>query len=238
HAAKQVQAEVQQEAQQQAEASAIAALGSQVPPAKAVALASMLRSGERSLFAALAASGGAFQATGLDVDFVNLKFGPMKIRGAHVSLTPSPDGRSSKFEITGAPFGEGSTLEASGNVEWGPCPQGGDKLDLVFAVGNAPVDQVRAFLPGRIDPSFLGLLNLHGKAAGVIGEKTTEDAPATPLRGDLEAVLDWQILGRTAPLTITTNFSLDDRMARVSNGHLKWQDFDLGLRGWFDPIIS
>lgn len=222
---------------QQAEAAAIAALGSQVPPANAIGLATILRSGDRSVFAALSkSSGDAFEASGIDVDFVTVKFGPLKIQNAHVSLTPSADGRSCRFAITGTPFGEGSTLEASGTAEWGVGPLGGDKLDLVYAVGNAPVEAVRTFLPGRIDPSFRGMVGFHGKASGIINETTTEDAPATPLRGDFEAMLDWQILGRTAPATINGNFSLDDKMVRISGGHIKWQDFDLALRGWFEPF--
>lgn len=219
------------------ERAAVAALGSQVPPATAAAFASAFRVGDQSLFDVLSASGGATQASGLEIDYVTVRFGPLKMTNSRVSLTPAADGRSCRFEVSGAPFGDGSTLEVSGTVEWKAGPLGGDKLDIVFALGNAPVEAVRTFLPQRIDPSFHGLVSVTGKASGIVNEKTTEDAPATPLRGDVEVKLDWQILGRTAPVVITTPFSLDDRMMRLSNGHIRWRDYDLLLKGWFDPYV-
>ncbi|MFN2424937.1 MAG: hypothetical protein ABR587_00670 [Candidatus Binatia bacterium] len=200
------------------------------PPADAAA--------DVPLFSVMRESGSPgslkYEATGITIDVVSMH-GRLKFERARVALMPSADGRSCRFEFSGSPFGATTTFEATGSVEWAAGPSGGDKLDVVYRLGGAPVESVREFLPERIDPSFSGLLDAHGKASGVIGETTTEDLPATPLRGDVEAKLDWTVLGRTSPLVIVTQFSLDDRSVRLRDGRLSWEGIDLGLKGWFDP---
>ncbi len=225
-----------------------AMLGASVPSGRVVALSKSLRAaslpGETAaadlpIFAVMRDAGSAgspsYEASDVALEIVTEKYGKVRIEHARLVLTPSNDGHSCRFELSGAPFAATTSLAISGNIEWATGPFGGDKLDVTFRLDHAPVDAVRAAFPERIDPSFRGVLDVHGKGSGVVGEATTEDAPATPLRGDLEATLDWQILGRTSPLAVTSAFALDDRMVRLRDGHLKWQGFDMALLGWVDP---
>lgn len=227
----------------------LAMIGRAAPSSRVVELSKRIRvvrpaaAGEDedvALFAALTESTAAgrtsYEGRDLTVDLETSYYGPLRLEGARVVLTPSEDGSSCRFEISGAPFGPGSRLQASGSIEWGTGPLGGDRLEIAYRLGDAPVEAVRAFLPDRIDPSFRGVLELHGEAKGVVGETTTEAAPATPLRGRLEVDLDWEILGRTAPVSVNTGFSIDDRMVRVVDGKVRWGSFELGLQGWFNPL--
>ena len=218
----------------------LAMLGSAVTPARVASLSWILKAGDLPLLAVMRESGAPgslrYEVAGIPLDVVIQHYDRLRVENARVALMPSADGRSCRFELSGSPFGETTKLEASGTVEWGTGPAGGDKLDVVFRLDDAPVEALRAFFPDRFDPSFRGNLDVHGKASGIVGEKTTEDMPATPLRGDLEASLDWQVLGRTAPLAIVTQFSVDDRMVRLRDGHLRWEGLELALKGWFDPM--
>lgn len=227
-----------------------AMLGSSVPASRVVALSTWLRAAslpadagaaaaDLPLFAVLRDTGAPgsprFEASGISLDVVTAAYGTVRIEKARVVLKPSGDGRSCAFEVSGSPFGAATVLEASGTITWATGPLGGDGLDVSFRLDDAPVEALRVAFPNRFDASFGGLLDLHGKASGTVGETTTEDAPATPIRGEFEAGVDWQILGRSAPLSVASSFSLDDRMVRLSAATMKWQDFALGLQGWFDP---
>lgn len=221
----------------------VAMLGSAVPEWTAVALTSELRvalpsGGEAALATQLTdvSSGGARRFEGKDLALIvrTYNYGQVRLEGAHVLVEPSGDGRSCRFEVSGAPFGPASTLEASGTVTWGTGPLGGHELDGKLRVGGASTEALRMLIPARIDPSVTGPVSLAIQGKGVVGEVTTEDAPATPLRGELELTAGWTVLGRSAPLTAKSTYALDDRMVRLTNGHLKWMDFDLGLSGWFE----
>jgi len=227
-----------------------AMIGRSVPASRVVALSKWLRAAslpagdgaaaaDLPLFAVLRDTGTPgspkYEASAVVLDVVTERYGTVRIEKAHVVLTPSPDGRSCAFQVAGSPFGGETVLEASGSITWATGPLGGDELDVSFRLDHAPVEALRAAFPGRFDPSFVGLLGIRGKASGVVGETTTEDVPATPLRGQFEAGLDWTILGRTAPLSVVSSFSLDDRLMRLSAATMKWQNFQLGLQGWLDP---
>jgi hypothetical protein len=173
-----------------------------------------------------------FEVSGASFDFQVGRYPALRIENARVVLVPSADGRSCRFEFSGSPFGTGSNVQASGTIEWKTGPAGGDKLDAEFRIDDAPVEAVRTWLPKRMDASFSGLLDVHGKANGYVGEVTTEDLPATPLKGNFEATLDWTAIGRTAPMTIRSDFSLDDRMLRLIGGRLSWLTEALDLKGW------
>jgi hypothetical protein len=222
----------------------VAMLGSAVPERTAVGLAGRLRvlseaGADAPLHSRLVSTGSPatprFEASGLSLTIRTLAHGDVRVDGARVVLSPSPDGASCRFELTGTPLGGASTLEASGTVEWGKGPLGGHRLEGTLRIGDAAVEALRALLPGRLDPSVGGPISLVVQADGIVGETTTEDAPATPLRGQLEWKAGWTVLGRSAPLTVTSAFSLDDRMVRLVGGHLKWMDFDLPVQGWFEP---
>jgi hypothetical protein len=176
-----------------------------------------------------------FEVSGASLELQLGKYAPIHLENARVVLVPSADGRTCRFELSGSPFGAGSTIEATGNVEWKAGPGGGDKLDIEFRLNGAPVDAVRAWAPTRMDPSFGGTLAVTGKASGVVAEVTTEEAPATPLKGEFQATLDWTALGRTAPMTIRSQFALDDRMVRLTNGRMSWLEEALDLKGWVKP---
>ncbi|MFN2377898.1 MAG: hypothetical protein ABR538_15290 [Candidatus Binatia bacterium] len=242
---------VRAEAQEAAadEAAVLAMIGSAAPPQRVAALSVRLKVASPpadaadvppvNLFAVLRNVGTAgaprYEASGLSLDLIPDSVPTIRIEKARVALLPAADGRSCRFELSGSPFGQTTILEVTGTVTWASGPAGGDGLELEFRLDGAPVEAVRAWLPERMDPSFRGTIRATGKAAGVVGERTTEDAPATPLRGDVEASIDWQILGRTAPLTIRSQWSLDDRMVRLRDGRMEWQGQALDLRGWFDP---
>lgn len=222
----------------------VAMLGSAVPEAVAVDLASRLRvrseaGADAPLHSRLVPKGSAasprYEASGLSLTIRTLNLGEFHVDGAHVALSPSADGSTCRFEVSGTPLGGASRLEGSGTVEWNKGPLGGHRLVGTLSVDDAAADAVRALLPGRLDPTVGGPLSLVLKADGIVGETGTEDSPATPLRGDLEWKASWTVLGRTAPLVVTSNFSMDDRMVRLSAGHLKWTGFDLALQGWFEP---
>jgi hypothetical protein len=217
-------------------------LGSGVSEARARAFSTSVLVGEQSIFAVLKDTGSAaepkFEASGLAVVVLIPTYPELQVENARVALMPSADGKRCRFEISGAPFTAASRFEASGTFEWGAGPLGGDKLDIEYRLADAPVEAVRTKFPNRMNPAFQGVLRVSGKGSGVVGETTSEEAPATPLRGSFEAGLDLGILGRVAPLAITSDYAADDRMVRLSNGHLKWQDHDLGLRGWFSPEMT
>lgn len=220
----------------------VAMLGSAVPAETAIDLASRLRvpapeGGDAPLASRLAASadGRRFEASGLSLTLRTINSGDFRIEDARVSLAPSADGSSCRFELSGVPFGAGSRVEASGTVTWGSGPLQGHGLEAVLHLDGAPVDVLRTAFPKRFDPSVGGTATLDLKASGIVGETTTEDAPATPLRGHFDAGAEWTVLGRGGPLAVSGDFALDDRNLRVMAGHVKWQDFDLGLQGWFDP---
>ncbi len=219
----------------------LAMLGSAAPPSRVEWFSRKFRVGGREgqpAFALLKDVGSAgapkYEASGIELD-VQTDYGFVRIGAARIVLSPSADGRSCRFELSGAPLAAGATLEASGTIEWAAGPAGGDKVEAVFHAGAIPVDELRVAFPNRFDASVHGRLDLAGKASGVVAEQTTEDAPATPLRGEVEAKADWQVLGRTAPLVAKTQFSLDDRMVRVKDGSLAWLNHVLPVTGWFDP---
>lgn len=243
---------VHAEAREAAEddAAVLAMIGSAAPVERVAALSIRLRVASPQdaagasatavpLFSALRKVGteGApkYEASGLSLDVILDSAPALRIEKARVALMPAADGRSCRFELSGSPFGQATSLEVAGTVTWASGPAGGDGLELEFRLDGAPVEAVRAWLPERVHPSFRGTIRASGKAAGVVGERTTEDAPAAPLRGDVEASVDWQILGRTAPLTVRSQWSMDDRMVRVRDGRMEWQGHRLDLRGWFDP---
>lgn len=218
-----------------------AMLGSAAPPSRVEWFADNFHlPGEREqpVLAALKDTGspGApkYEASGVDLE-VETDYGPVRVEDAHIVLSPSADGRSCRFEISAAPIVAAATLRASGTIQWGAGPGGGDKLETEFRAGALPLEALRTTFPNRFDPSLFGELELDGKAAGVVGERTTEEAPATPLRGEVEAKADWQVLGRTAPLTVQATFSIDDRMVRVNDGKMAWLSYVLPIKGWFDP---
>lgn len=179
-----------------------------------------------------------FEVSGAAFDFQVGYYPSLRIENARVVLIPSADGRTCRFEVSGSPFGTGSSLQASGTIEWKAGPAGGDKLDAEFRLDDAPVEAVRTWLPKRMDASFSGLLDVHGKANGIVGEKTTEELPATPLKGNFEATLDWTAIGRTAPMTVRSDFSLDDRMLRLVGGRMSWLTESLDLKGWAKPGVD
>ena len=191
------------------------------------------------LFALLRSTGTAsaprFEATDIELDVVTVNFTRLKVEHANVILEPAADGLSCRFQATGVPFGVQTRLAIDGTVTWATGPLGGDRLQITYRLDDAPVDVLRGLFPERIDASYQGSLNVHGKAEGVIGEESTEDAPATPLLGELEASLNWSVLGRTAPLSVSLSYSLDDHMVRIRSGRYAWEGMELQLKGWFDP---
>ncbi len=225
-----------------------AMLGSGAPADRVSALGGMLRAQPAagnlvgsgpSFFSALRDTGSPgspkFEASGVVFD---LRFGgyeALRFENARVALMPAADGRTCRFEVSGSPFGPASKLEASGTVEWKAGPAGGDKLDIEFRLDDASVEAIRAWAPTRMDPSFGGLLDVRGKGTGVVGERTTEEAPATPLKGDFEATLDWTAFGQTSPMTIRSQFATDDRMTRLIGGRMTWREEGLDLKGWVKP---
>lgn len=225
----------------------IAMLGASVTPATAIDLAARLRVATQDggdaplashLVAAPSANGTRYEASGLSLTIRTVNSGNFRVADARVALAPAADGHSCRFELSGIPFGSGSRLETTGTVAWGSGPLGGDGLEAVLRLDGVPVEALRAAFPKRFDPSVSGLVALDLKASGVVGETTTEDAPATPLRGQLETKADWTVVGRSGPLVVTSEFSLDDRRVRLLGGHLKWQDFNLPMQGWFEFAAS
>ncbi|HEY2772500.1 MAG TPA: hypothetical protein VGK20_00475 [Candidatus Binatia bacterium] len=225
----------------------LAELGSAVPAERAERLSELFHvpsvgaaSGEQPLLTALkdvsGSSGARFEISEAQVDLVTISYGRIHFDNAHVALMPAADGRSCRFELSGAPLAAGTMLEATGTIHWANGPYGGDTVEAEYRLTGAPIDALRTLLPNRFDPSLSGNLDLHGTASGVVGETTSEEVPATPLRGELVATAPWQVLGRTDTLTVTTAFSLDDRLMRLRDGHMKWSGYELGLQGWFDPL--
>jgi hypothetical protein len=225
-----------------------AMLGSAAPPERAKTLGVSLRewpapgappTSGRPFFALLRDAGTPgspkFEVSGASLELRLGTYEPIHIENARVVLVPAADGRTCRFELSGSPFGAGSKLEATGNFEWKAGPGGGDKLDVEFRLDGAPVEAIRAWEPKRMDPSFSGTLTASGKASGVVGEETTEEMPATPLKGEFQATLDWTALGRTAPMTIRSQFALDDRMVRLTGGRMSWLEEALDLKGWAKP---
>ncbi|HYC55566.1 MAG TPA: hypothetical protein VEL28_11600 [Candidatus Binatia bacterium] len=170
-------------------------------------------------------------ADNLSLDFHLIDGSTFHVDSARILLEPSADGRSLRFEAGGSAFG-GAALKTEGTVAWGAGPFGGDKLTGKLSVAGADVAAVRAAFPKRFDPSFTGKMTVDVQGDGVVAEKTTEDAPATPLRGKLSGSIDWSLLGRTSPMQFATDFSLDDRMVRISAGRMSWQNLTL------EPVIG
>ena len=227
-----------------------AMLGSRAPAARRDALEQALRiapgatagAAESTLFSHLRSTGSAgqarYEADGLSLDVVATEWPRLHLEAARVVLEPSADGRSCAFDVSGVPFGATSRLQMKGTVAWADGPLGGDSLDAVLDLRDAPAEAVRALLPERVDPSVGGVLRLHATMKGVVGEATTEDTPATPLRGELELGSDWTVLGRRGPATFASSFSMDDRMVRLAGGSLRWQGFEVPVTGWFEPTRS
>ena len=180
-------------------------------------------------------NGISYRAEGIAFDIVTLEHAPLRVENAKVALTPSGDGRSLRFEASGVTFGGASTIEGRGEVEWSAGPLGGDRLEAEFKLRDAPVEALRALAPERFDPSILGSFDLSVSASGVLGESSSEDVPATPLTGKITADMDWTVLGRTAPLVVRTDFSMDDRSVRLKGGRMEWSGLGLDVSGWFDP---
>jgi hypothetical protein len=223
----------------------VAMLGSGAPSGRAKRLGDMLHLpgttlAERAPFFSLLRDTGSpgspkFELSGATLELEPDTYSTIRVENARIVLMPSPDGRTCRFELSGSPFGTGSKFEATGTIEWKAGPSGGDKLDVEVRLDGAPVEAIRAWSPTRMDPSFSGVVSLQAKAGGVVGELTTEEAPATPLKGDFQATLDWTAFGRTAPMTIRSPFSLDDRMIRFVGGRLSWLTESLDLKGWAKP---
>lgn len=221
-----------------------AMLGASAPQEDAIDLASRLRvvaadGADAPLAPRLVATpstdGTRYEGSGLPLKIRTIGHGDFVLTDAHVLLAPSADGSSCRFELSGVPFGAGSRVEASGTVRWNSGPFGGHRLEAALRVDGAPVETLRKAFPKRFDASVGGVASLEAKAAGIVGETTTEDAPATPLKGHLVAKAEWTVLGRRGPLTVDSDFSLDDRRVRLMAGRLGWQEFDLALQGWFTP---
>ncbi len=182
-----------------------------------------------------AGGGLRFEAENLTVDATLPGRKPFRVQGAHLVLEPSGNGGSVHFELDGPIFGAASKVSAVGTVQWGKGPLGGDKLTVDFAIDDADLEVLRVAFPERFDPAFAGPLNLSGHGEGVVGEQTTEDAPATPLKGKLDGSVDWVVMGRRDSLVFSSGFSLDDRSVRLSGARLKSFGLDLDVSGWFDP---
>lgn len=180
-------------------------------------------------------SGVRYRAEGIAFDIVTLEHAPLRVEQATVSLVPATDGRSVRFEASGVTFGGASSIEGRGVVEWSAGPLGGDRLEAEFLLRDAPVEALRALAPERFDPSIVGSLDLAVSASGIVGETSSEDVPATPLNGKVTANVDWSLLGRTAPLVVRTDFSIDDRSVRLKGGRMEWSGLGLDVSGWFDP---
>lgn len=227
-----------------------AMLGSAVPADRVHKLSSVLRTSsmpgaasgstaDLPVFTVLQDAGSPgsprYEVSGIVLEIVIPLQPRLRLERASLALMPAADGRSCRFEMNGSPFGGTSNVKASGTIEWAAGPFGGDRLDVVFGLDDAPVERLRALFPTRFDPSVRGMLEIHGKASGVVAETTTEEVPATPLKGDLVLTADWQVLGRTAPATLTTSFSLDDKSMRLVSGRLAWEGFEPEITGWFSP---
>jgi len=224
----------------------IAMLGSACPPDRARLFAEVLGlvdGDSRSLAdhfekRAAAAGGARFEAESLTVDAALPGRKPFRVEGAQLALEPSRDGASLHFELEGPIFGAASRVSAAGTIEWGKGPFGGDKLTVDFTIDDAALEVLRIPFPERFDPAFAGPLDLSGHGEGVVGEHTTEDAPASALKGKIDGAVDWVVLGRRDALTFSSGFAIDDRSVRLSAGHLKSFGIDLNLSGWFDPDLQ
>ncbi|HYB98922.1 MAG TPA: hypothetical protein VEC57_07260 [Candidatus Limnocylindrales bacterium] len=173
-------------------------------------------------------SGGArYVADDLALDIHLPIARPFRVEDARIVLEPSADGASMRFEISGSAFGAPTRPLTDGTVVWGAGPLGGDKLTARLHLQNAQVEALRAAFPERFDPSFTGAMSMQVDADGIVGESTSEEAPATPLRGKISGSIDWSLFGRTAPLQFSSDFSIDDRMLRLSGGQMAWQNLTL-----------
>jgi len=224
----------------------VAMLGSACPPERALLLARVLVPAEgdtRSLADQFSrqrsASGGdRYEASKLTVDVALPGRQPLHVHQAYLALEPSGDGSSVHFEIEGPVFGAASRVSAAGSIEWRKGPLGGDKLTLDWAIDDADLQVLRVAFPERFDPAFIGPLDLSGHGEGIVGEETTEDAPATPLKGKMNGSVDWQVLGRRDALVFSSAFSLDDRSVRLSGARLESFGLGMDVSGWFDPAAS
>jgi hypothetical protein len=218
-----------------------AMLGASAPESAAIELAARLRvvSPDGSLAplrpALIDKGSSRYEASGLVLAVRTLEYGLLRLGDARVVLAPAADGKSCSFEVSGRPFGATSTFEASGTVTWSVGPLGGHRLEGSVLLDGAPVDALRELLPKRLDPSIDGPIRFRAKADGIVAELTTEDAPASPLRGDFDLKAEWTVLGRRAPVELSSSFSMDDRSVRLPSGRLKWMDFELAVKGWVQP---
>lgn len=185
--------------------------------------------------ATTAGGGPRFEAESLTVDATLPGRKPFRVEGAQLALEPSADGGSLRFELEGPIFGAASRVSAAGAIEWGKGPFGGDRLTVDFVVDDADLAVLRVAFPERFDAAFAGPLDLSGHAEGIVGEHSSEEAPASPLKGKLDGSVDWTVLGRRDSLAFSSAFSLDDRSVRFSGMHLKSFGLDLDVFGWFDP---
>lgn len=218
----------------------VAMLGSACPPARALLLADVLRPAEGSLaekFAGQPGAGGArrYEASQLSVDVVLPGRPPLHVEQAHLMFEPSADGSSVHFELAGPIFGAASRVSAAGTIEWAKGPFGGDTLTLDFTIDDADLQVLRVTFPERFDPAFIGPLDLSGHGEGVVGEQTTEEAPATPFKGKANASVDWTVLGRRDALVFSSAFSIDDRSVRLSGARLDSFGLGMDVSGWFAP---
>ncbi len=157
------------------------------------------------------------------------------LNDVELELTPSPSGAELAFRGSGRPLDQRSSAALSGRVSWQSGPQGSHDLEFEFSLGALDVEALREIFAVYLDDSFGGDLDVRGTGKGFLGTRTTEDAPAEPLKIEVEGGFDWTVVGRTEPLTFTVDLALDDRRLIARDGSIRWGGQELGIMGWMQP---
>jgi hypothetical protein len=165
---------------------------------------------------------------------------PLKVDVVDLDLDVVVSGRRDESTIdivgTGRPFGDASLMTFSLEIEPGAGSGSAYRVEGPIEISRAEADAIQALFPLFEELPLAGQLDAELAVSGVVGDVTTEAAPATPLEIAAQGSIDFEMFGKTDELSFDAVFVVDDRSVQVKKGDLQYVGLAARAGGWMTGI--